>query len=93
MIATTLIPIASLLNTELEILSQRRLLANHLHDELQLYLWNNKATIPSTYSEMIDKKKVLFHFTNENNLIKGCAEWQNVKQSTEKYCLYGYQQK
>ncbi|WP_188453665.1 type II secretion system protein [Virgibacillus oceani] len=92
MIATTLVPIATTLNTELEVLSQRRMLTNRLHDELQDYLWDSEPAIPKTYTERINKKEVLFHFNLENRLIKGCAEWQNVKQSIEKYCLYGYPQ-
>jgi Tfp pilus assembly protein PilV len=91
MITTTIIPLISLLNQGEEILSQRMHHTNSLHDELQTFLWGESKRLPPVrYSKTEDSVTASYQFTTENNLIKGCVEWENVKKKKEKFCLYGY---
>lgn len=85
----TIVPIASLLKQEKEVLSERRLIANHLHDELQNYLWSEKNS-SDRYSDVVDKTAVDLRFAKENDFIKGCVDWTNARQRKETFCLYGY---
>ncbi|WP_158701708.1 prepilin-type N-terminal cleavage/methylation domain-containing protein [Lentibacillus sp. Marseille-P4043] len=89
-ITTTIIPLTSLLNNEEAVLSERRKVTNHLHDELQLYLWKDNKKIPASYSKTLESNTVTYQFSVEKELIKGCVKWQNVKKRKEKVCLYGY---
>lgn len=93
MIVTTFVPIFSLLTNERIILSDRRAIVNQLHDELQPHLWNNSPTAPTVLKKTVRVTPVTFDFTMENELIKGCANWKNVKKIKETICLYGYPQK
>jgi len=90
-VAATMVPIISLVNTEREILSERRTISLKTHDELQQFLWVKDAAIPADYLKTISKKEVRFTFKYENDFVKGCAEWQNAKKDHETFCLYGIQ--
>lgn len=92
-IISTFVPIFSLLNNERIILSDRRTITSQLHDELQAFLWDDPNVIPVHFTKNSKHKKISFDFTKEKNLIKGCANWENVKKSKETICLYGYPQK
>lgn len=94
MMVTTLVPIASLLLHEREVLSDRRIITSRLHDELQPFIWKeHKAPPPSLYTKSIRSTRVKFHFSYEKEFIKGCVEWENVKKRKEKLCLYGLPEK
>ncbi|WP_327605832.1 prepilin-type N-terminal cleavage/methylation domain-containing protein [Virgibacillus tibetensis] len=88
MIVTTIVPLLSLLSYERTILGERRAVSYQLHDELQDYIWGENETIPFSSIETIDEKEVLFEFKMENEFVKGCAKWENVKKFNEKICLY-----
>ncbi|MBT2214448.1 type II secretion system GspH family protein [Virgibacillus dakarensis] len=91
MITTTVIPLTSLINKEEEVLRERRHHANQLHDELQTYLWGeNKPLPPATYAKVENSTMLFYRFTMENDLVKGCVKWKNVKNKKETFCLYGY---
>ncbi|WP_029271023.1 prepilin-type N-terminal cleavage/methylation domain-containing protein [Virgibacillus alimentarius] len=92
-IVSTTVPITSLLLKEREILSDRRIITSRLHDELQPFLWEKKKTLPSTFIKTISETPVKFHFSYKEKLIKGCAEWENVKERNEKICIYGLLEK
>ncbi len=87
---STLIPITNTLMHEREILHQKRLFANKLHDELQPYLWDSQSNIPIKYSKEINATTLHYKFSTENELLKGCVTWENVKNKTNQICLYGY---
>ncbi|WP_373892810.1 type II secretion system protein [Virgibacillus natechei] len=93
MVITTVVPIISLITEHQSLLSDRRTFSYHLHDELQVYLYQQDTVLPNSYSGTIHNKTVTFEFQNENELVKGCAEWQNVKNNDEIICLYGYREK
>jgi len=94
MMVTTFVPITSLLLHEREVLSDRRIITSRLHDELQPVLWKeHKAAPPSIYTKSIRSTRAKFHFSYEQEFIKGCVEWQNVKKKKEKLCLYGLPEK
>lgn len=93
MIATTIVPIASLLLHEREVLSDRRIITSRLHDELQRFLWEERIAPPSTFTKSIRSTPVRFYFSYEEELIKGCVEWENVKKNNEALCLYGIPEK
>lgn len=92
MLIITMIPIISLMNTEKKLRLERLEFMNSLHDALQPYLWMEQP-IPHTYQKNIDLKPVTFSFVREGNMIKGCVEWNNVKQTEERVCLYGIPEK
>lgn len=89
MLVTTFIPISSIIEKHTSILSDRRVISSKLHDELQKQLWEKKSLSSESVIIKVNKKAVTFFFTNENELIKGCAKWENVKNQNEKFCLYG----
>lgn len=89
MLMTTIIPIGSLIERERTVLSEKRTFSAKLHDELQLYLWNERS-LPSSYSKTFDSIDVTFNFTNEGKYMKGCVEWENARKKPETICLYGY---
>lgn len=93
MMISTLIPITNLLIYEREILHQKRLFGNELHAELQPYLWDGQDSIPTEYFKTVNETKLKFIFLAENQLLKGCVEWKNVKNKTNQICLYGYSAK
>lgn len=85
---TVLAPIITLLHQERDVQHERRMLVYYLHDELQPFLWEN-AELPAQYNETIESTAVSFEFNLENELIKGCANWENVKGKNETLCLFG----
>lgn len=88
MLVLTILPMISLIRQEEAILSDRRYISNRLHDDLQSVIWNTDP-VPSTYSEIIRSNDVRFTFTKEQQFIKGCGYWKNIKKRAEKVCLYG----
>jgi type II secretory pathway component PulJ len=88
-IVITMVPIISLIQNERHILSERRNLSLKLHDELQPVLWADDRHLPSSYVEIHDQKEIVFLFEEENDYVKGCVEWENVKKQQETFCLYG----
>ncbi|UJL44840.1 type II secretion system protein [Virgibacillus sp. NKC19-16] len=93
MVISTVVPIISLITEHQSLLSDRRTFNYYLHDELQPYLHQQETALPTNYSETIHNKTVTFEFQMVNELVKGCAEWQNVKNNNEVICLYGYREK
>ena len=91
MLITTLIPLTTLLTKERKLASENLILANMLHDELQPFLWNNKSA-PKQFQKKVNSKKVIFSFTREDDFIKGCVKWTNVKNKGDSICLYGLPQ-
>ncbi|WP_072887688.1 type II secretion system protein [Ornithinibacillus halophilus] len=87
MVAITLVPLISTLNAEREALSIKRLVANELHDQLQLQLWNLETV--TQFKREFNNFEVHFSFYEEKGSIKGCAKWINVKQKEENLCIYG----
>ncbi|WP_100010668.1 hypothetical protein [Lentibacillus sediminis] len=85
---TILAPIITLLHQERGVQYEKRMLVYRLHDELQPFLWED-AELPAQYKETIENTAVTFNYNLENELIKGCANWENVKGKSETLCLYG----
>lgn len=96
LIATTILlltvsivfPLTSLLHQERKVLRERRIASAYLHDELQLYLWT-ETVLPATYTQTRQYIPFRFHFTNEDEWLKGCISWENARQTDETICLYG----
>ncbi|MEN2765994.1 hypothetical protein [Ornithinibacillus xuwenensis] len=91
-ITTAWIPLYSLISQEKQIHSDKRIITDQLHDELQLVLWDNNTLLPKVSEKTIGATpvKLSFKLTKES-LIKGCAQWNNIAQRSEEVCLYGYQ--
>jgi len=87
--AATIVPIISLVQSERQVLSDRRAFSLKVHDELQQFLWLEDVTLPAHFSQTIHQKKIQFSFRKESGYVKGCAEWQNAKKRSESFCLYG----
>lgn len=90
MLISTILPMTTLLEQERAVLSERRIFTTDLHDELQQFLWDDMVP-PKMYSKTIDFTNIKFNFSNEDDLIKGCVQWENARKSNETICLYGYQ--
>lgn len=90
-----IIPISMLLKYEQSVLKDRRFIASYLHDELQLFLWNNQQSPPVSYTKNRNEKVIYLRFEYKKNqdMIEGCATWENVKQRKEEICIYGYPEK
>ena len=83
------IPIVSKIQIEQHILTERRTVTHQLHEDLQHYIWVNARAVPAEYRKDINSTTIDFDFQKENDYIKGCAAWQNAKQTKESICLYG----
>lgn len=84
------VPILSQLQIEKNILNERRIAAFQLYEELQQYIWKEESLLPAAYSTDIAGSALKFQFTEIDQLIKGCVEWQNAKQNNESLCLYAH---
>src|SRR5699024_206523 len=94
LIIITIVPINSLLESERSLLRDRYDYTNKLHDELQSFIWERHKRIPVTYERRINNKTVSFQSSKEyNELIKGCVNWENVRNKYEEICLYGFAKK
>ncbi|MUK87135.1 hypothetical protein GMD78_01815 [Ornithinibacillus sp. L9] len=92
LIVGTVVPINSLLDKERLTIRERRMITLTLHDEMQPHLWSDDYELPYTKEEVLGNKQLLFHFSLEEDLIKGCVDWKNAKNKQETICLYGYQE-
>lgn len=91
MMIIVIIPINTLLTTERTILKDRHEFKQTLQEELQPFIWETNKELPATYVKEMNHKSVSFQFTRQpDNLIKGCVQWENVRNQREKICLYGY---
>jgi prepilin-type N-terminal cleavage/methylation domain-containing protein len=84
-----LIPAVSLLKTEKQILSDRRMVTFELHDQLQPFIWQTTRLKRDKYSIKVNTLPVEITISTEKEYLKGCAYWKNAKQRQEKICLYG----
>ncbi len=84
-----LVPVVMLIKTENMVLHERRSLASDLHDEMQPYIWEAKALPVTIIKETKNNKEATFSILIENQLLKGCVEWDNAKMENDKICLYG----
>lgn len=85
----TLTPLLIQLKTEQEILSERRYIQSQLQGELLDYLFPSAGYTDDENMEPTDRKTAIYQFKEENNLVKGCAKWENAKANQETFCLYG----
>ena len=85
----TLVPLISQLNSEQKALSEKRDLANELHDRLQPFLWNETTDLPQTDYDEKGKTEAKFSFESYSDYIKGCVYWKNALQREEEFCLFG----
>lgn len=87
MLVATIIPVDTLMKQERKNLQDRRLIVLYLHDELQQFL--NHSTKQQEKEVVVNQTEVTIMFSLENEYIKGCASWKNVKNRSEQICLYG----
>lgn len=92
MLVATITPIQIILKQEKKQLQDKRKITLHLHDQLQTFIWNEKNLNNKENVEFIYGVSVKFQFMYENEYIKGCASWKNVRNKYEEICLYGLKQ-
>ncbi|MFD1363066.1 prepilin-type N-terminal cleavage/methylation domain-containing protein [Lentibacillus salinarum] len=90
MIIATIIPASSLLLNEREVLQQKRHMIHQLHLELQPFLRESTKAVPNDFSKIVNGSEATFRFVAEDNLLKGCVIWDNDRNRTDQFCLYGY---
>lgn len=70
----TMIPMASLLLHEREVLSERRLIASMLHDDLQDILSDSNQQLPFHHYETFNTKEIKYHYhLHDTKLIEALA--------------------
>ncbi|GGP12753.1 hypothetical protein [Oceanobacillus neutriphilus] len=84
---TILLPLLTLLAKEQYSNMERLKITSKLHDELQEALVGT-VSYPSEYTITPYRTSAEFSFALDGEYLKGCAEWTNAKQQTEKKCLY-----
>lgn len=89
LLVATILPIDIVLKKERKILQDRREIILFLHDSLQEFIWKSETFHPKQQTEQLNGTSVYFQFVKENEFIKGCATWQNVRGKEERICLYG----
>lgn len=84
-VAATFIPI----NSQLE--NERLILKNRLNQaySLQYRLQSQILREPAYISDESLQEDTVFSFKKEDQYLKGCVEWINVKQVEEKICSFG----
>ncbi len=82
-----LAPAISILHVEQKILSDRLEIAYELHDQLQPSIWEKKSPI-KLYDLQVNKRTVTIEILEEKEYVKGCAYWNNAKQTNEELCFY-----
>lgn len=87
-IVFTIATVISPIYFERKILYERREITSHLHDQLQMFIYNNTA-LPSEQTERINQTNVTVQFKKKSNYIEGCAKWSNLRERREEVCLYG----
>lgn len=92
-ISLFIVPLYVSLKQEKAILHDRAIIVMKLHDELQKYIYERELLKDTNYNLNVHHRAVNFYFTSENEYIKGCATWKNMKQREEQYCLYGMVEK
>lgn len=83
------IPIINNLESEKIVLSDRRVITYTLQEAFQYYLWETGYQLPKENTETINGNSVRFLFQEVDEYIKGCVYWENAKQRSEEFCLYG----
>jgi len=71
MIAITIVPIYTLVETERKHLYDKRHIINGLHDELQQ--WIVTEQLDRTWTKKMGHRDVTLQFMTENERMKGCA--------------------
>lgn len=87
-IVFTVAPIIYTIHFERQILYDRRTISSKLHDDIQAYVYGD-VQLPDDYVKTINDIPVQVKIKTNNNYIKGCADWKNIKQREEEICLYG----
>lgn len=87
-VMTIILPIYTTIQKEKLIIKERSLTTLQLFNELQFAL-HDAAEMERSFTKQIDKRQVSFHFSIEDEYVKGCATWKNAKEKNEKLCLYG----
>lgn len=89
-----IIPISSLITIERAVLEERYSYTTQLNIELQPFIHSKHKSLPSIFEQRINNKIISFQINkDQDNLIKGCAFWDNARNENERMCLYGYQKK
>lgn len=89
LVATIIIPIYSTVLQEKTIIYERTIISLYLFEELQRFIYDESLNKNRSYQVNVANRRVTVTFKTENEFIKGCVSWRNVKERTEKRCLYG----
>lgn len=87
--ASIIIPTSILLKKERQLLIDQQIISTKLHDFIQPYIWESKPINSDLFIFEVNHRRVNIFVTIEEELIKGCAHWENVKHKNEVFCLYG----
>ncbi len=82
------LPIHHLLQTERDILYDRRTFSFYLHDELlqEKNRTNDQLRKPFIISK--NNKEIYIYFEKNGHYLKGCVTWTNAKKTDELQCYY-----
>lgn len=78
------------INQERKLLKDRRTFSTLLHDELQPFIWGGEnPSLPKTFHKTYHEQFLTFHFSYEQEMVKGCVTWNHERQKEETLCLFG----
>lgn len=83
------IPASITIRVEEAILETRREMLNELDNYLQEALTNTDSIHPMV-EQKIKQTPAIFTFSYEDEYLKGCVEWTNLRNEKEVKCLYGH---
>lgn len=85
----TIIPIHSTLQLERTLNKEKRDITYRLHDELLAALASDHS-LQASQQINVNHTEVRIAFIKDDEVIKACASWEDVKGHQQKVCLYGY---
>lgn len=88
--ASLILPTTLFIATERQKLSDRQIIITKLHDIMQPYIYQESLNNDKKFTEHINGESVLLTMSLEGKYIKGCAEWSDVKEKLQTFCLYAF---
>ncbi|WP_026569959.1 type II secretion system protein [Sediminibacillus terrae] len=92
MVSVSLLPSFLYIKLEDQQLLIKRQVLSQLHDDLIEIAYGEHQENPENHNHQESKMgvEVMYTFTKETELTKGCAEWKDAKQKEHEVCLYAF---
>lgn len=91
MSVSLMLPTTMMIKGERQVQKERLEIIYRLQTIIHEQVYEKQTPLPYFFTENIYQKQVHFNLKLDNDFIKGCAKWKNVKQQEENFCLYAPQ--